>query len=288
VTTFDQDEASRRHNRPIEFIDIALPTKTYRIACGNRDLMVGSIVYKAQPAARTEIVLAQVRDGDDDGLIISLPPDHAVVRRWFQAGVPPRQTLATVWRKQERSQIIEKIWAGIVTSIAIDSTQDSPVAKLLVPASSIDTMQRYLPTISAGPSCPHILYSPECTVDPAAFTVTTTALFVDGRDVRIDMGAGHGGDWAEGGMLVDVASGEPMTITKQTDISPSTSSVATLTLQLPLPDLRAGNAIQVLAGCDKSMAICDGRYGNRQNHGGFPQMPSKNLFTPGSIGLGEL
>lgn len=284
---FLDDEASVQTSRPTELIDIVLSTgTTYRIACGNRDMLVGSVLYKATPSARANINVPQT-DGNNSGdVTIELAVDHPVVTRWLAMGVPPRQTAVTVWRKQERSGLIEKIWSGLATSLSCDS--ETNVAKFLVPARTIDTMQRSLPTITAGQTCPWVLYGPECQIDRAGFTVTTTAILVDGRDVRLDMGVGHGGDWAENGELLHVATGERMTIAKQTDIDPGVSTVATVTMQLPIPELRTTDAIQVFAGCKKSIAVCVAKFANRAHFGGFPAMPTKSLFTPGSIGTKEL
>ena len=95
--TFDQDKASKWHDRAIEYADILLSTgAAYRIATGNRDLQVGNIVYKAEPLMRTEISVPQVSGNGDGTLTLSLPVDHPIVGRWFRLGVPPRQTAVTM------------------------------------------------------------------------------------------------------------------------------------------------------------------------------------------------
>lgn len=276
-TTFDQDEASVQSSQPVEYYDIGLSTGvTYRVAAGERDLQVGSIVYTATPAARSEIAIAQTDGSGTKQLTVTLPVNHPVVKRWFQYGVPPRQTTVTLWRKQERSALSERVWGGLVTSVSCDGN----LAKLLVPARTIDTMQRTLPTISSGQSCPWTLFDPNtCKVNRTVFSVTTTAILVNGRSVRVDLGStARNGDWSESGELLHIATGERMTVAKQADVNPGTSSTADLTLEQMIPELATGAAITVYAGCKKSIAVCLSKFGNVPNFGGSPNAPTRNPF----------
>lgn len=278
---FLDDKSGATTDRPTEYCDIALSTgKTYRIASGNRDLQVGNLVYKAEPLMRTEISVPQASDSEGT-LTLSLPSDHPAVERWFMLGVPPRQTAVTLWQKQERSGEVQRIWGGLVTSVSCDGGDDDAIAKLLVPARSIDTMRRSLPTISNGRSCPHIWADTQCRIDRNNFKRETTAILVDGRTVRVDMGAGHLGDWAELGELVHVATGERMTVSKQTNLDPAHTNVADLEIELPIPELKTGDAVQIFAGCKRDLATCRDKYNNVINFGGSPRLPTRNLFLYG-------
>lgn len=283
MTTFAQDEASRQFNRPQEFYDIVLSTgPVYRIASGNRDLQIGSNVYTATASVRTDFVTPSLGNGNQD-LTLSLPVDHAVVKRWFQMGVPPRQTTVTAWRKQERSQAIERQWIGLVTSISCDGN----VAKLLIPAQIINNLQRFLPTVTTAASCPYILYDDMCQVNRDSFKITATAILVDGRDVRIDTGDSvRLGDWCVGGELVHPTSGERMTIAAQTDADPAHSNVTTLSMQMPIPDLKTGDEVFVYAGCDHSIQTCKNKFSDHHRFGGYPDAALINPFAPGGSGLG--
>jgi uncharacterized phage protein (TIGR02218 family) len=56
-----------------------------------------------------------------------------------------------------------------------------------------------------------------------------------------------------------------------------------LTLVAPMVGLTAGDAVQLYAGCDHTMAHCKDRFGNLDNFGGFPFIPVKNPFTGDAI-----
>jgi hypothetical protein len=285
MSTFDQDEASVQFNRPIEYLDIALPTETYRIACGNRDLKVGDVLYKAIPASRSPIEVPQ--PAADKQLTISLPVNHKIVRRWLQLGVPPRSVAVTVWRKQERSQVAEQIWIGVILSLAVDD--DGTIARFACQGRAVYSLNKYLPTVSALRTCPRTLYDGRCRTDRNSFKVTTTALLVNGRDVRVDLGdpSRIGNAWAELGEFVHVPTGERMSIAKQTDEDPAHTTRTVLSMQLPIPELRSGDAIEIYAGCKKDIATCRDKFANQVNFGGMPNLPIKAVFGASNFGIWE-
>jgi len=51
----------------------------------------------------------------------------------------------------------------------------------------------------------------------------------------------------------------------------------TLTLNAPMMHAVAGQSIQLLPGCDGTAEICDTKFNNFPNHGGFVAIPQKNL-----------
>jgi len=274
---FLDDEKSPHSSVASEYYDIALSTGvTYRIAAGERDIKQGEIVYTATPGARSDIVVPQLDANGGKALELTLPVNHPVVKRWFVLGAPPRQTKVTAWRRQERSGLVEQLWYGLATSISANGN----IAKLLIPAHSVDTTQRSLPTVTAGRNCPHILYDTQCRVDRVSFKVATTAIRVSGRTVHVDLGGiDKNGDWSENGELLHVATGERMTIAKQTDTAPGVEGFADLDMQLPIVELRVGDAIEIYAGCKKSVAICLAKFNNVPNYGGSPRAPTSNPFA---------
>jgi hypothetical protein len=289
MTTFLQDESSTEDNQPREYITITIGdpvVDTYRICSGNRDLVVDGLRYTAIPVARTEVSVAAAGQGKD--LTLTLPVGHAVVKRYLQLGVPPRSVNVTVKRLQVTSAVSEQLWVGRVTSLAVDGR----VAKLRIPSRATETMLRVIPTATVGVECPHILYDTMCRVSRTgshggiAHKVTTTAIVVNGREVRVDLGnVARNGTWSQNGELEHAASGERMTIRKQIDTNPGFNAVAKLELQMLIPGLKVGDTVVIYAGCPKDIDTCHTRFNNRQNHGGMPQLPiGGNPFLPGTKG----
>jgi hypothetical protein len=44
-----------------------------------------------------------------------------------------------------------------------------------------------------------------------------------------------------------------------------------------------GRAFEAFAGCDRTFATCQSKFGNSLNFGGFPWIPAKNPFAGDSI-----
>lgn len=272
MSTFAEDEASVEDSEPREGIEINTGIARYRIALGTRSVVIDGFTYNPEPAARGEVGVSA--SGDSRELIISLPMSHAVCRRYMAGGVPPRQILVNVWRKQLRSGEVEQVWSGYVTSMA----PSGHVGNFRVPSRSADTFERRLPTITAGKSCPHILFDANCRVVRADFTVTTTAATVAGRVVTVAGMGGHPDAWAEFGELIHTASGERMTVQSQDG--------NVVTMQLPIYELQAGDEVQVAAGCDHTIGTgCRDKFDNVANFGGQPDPPTTNPHVPNGFGV---
>jgi uncharacterized phage protein (TIGR02218 family) len=178
----------------------------------------------------------------------------------------------------------EQIWAGYVTSMSCNAG----VAKFRVPSRTLETMQRMLPVHTVGRTCPFILYSAgTCRVDRTAFIRTATVIYTSGKIVRVDMAASKEAPWARHGELLHLGSGERQTIALQTDLNPGFSTVADLTLALPIPELRTGDVVRVYAGCDHTVETCREKFANQRNYGGLPELPAKNPFSLNGFGIYE-
>jgi uncharacterized phage protein (TIGR02218 family) len=277
MTTFLEDEQSVEGSRPREGIELItgtgpIPT-VYRIATGTRDITIDGNLYRASPAQRGEVTITAAANGTD--LEIVLPLSHAVPQRYMQLGVPPRTIQVTVWRHQLTSGEDEVIWRGHVTSLAIEY----PRARLLVPAVFTRILRRQVPTSTVGRLCPHVLYDKQCRVVKDDFKLETTVTYVNGRTIRCV--EPYPDAFATYGEMKHVATGESVTIMNQT-----TTGVDGVerTLQLPIPGLAVGDAIEIYAGCAHSLAACRTKFDNVLNFGGFPFIKSAlgwNSITQG-------
>ncbi len=272
MSTFDEDESSVESSQPREGIEIILPAVTYRIATGTRNLVIDGRTYTASPASRGEVGISS--SGDPRSLVVSLPMSHAVCQRYMAGGVPPRQILINVWRQQVISGETEKVWSGYVTSMA----PEKHVGRFNVPSRTSETLERRLPTMTVGRACPHVLYDANCRVVRADFTVATTVATFNGRVVTV-VDALFSDDVAGSGELVHVASGERMTV--------QSKAGSDVTMQLPIWELKIGDAVEVSQGCTHLLGGtggCQQEYANEVNYGGTPDLPGNNPFTVGGLG----
>ncbi len=273
MTTFLEDEVSIEASAPREGIEFILPSETFRVATGVRDEMFGDDLYEASPGRRDEVGISM--SSDPRAMVVTLPMIHPLCRRYMVSGVPPRQIFVNVWRKQSVSGVVEKVWCGYATSLAPEGN----VGKINVPSQLGETGLRRLPTISAGKACPHVLYDDNCRVVRGDFKVTTNVTTFNGRTINVDVAPGTmDNDWATWGELVHVDSGERMTIQSQTTVVDITGTHLVIIIQAPIVELGAGDAIDIYAGCAHTIEVCDSKFSNPQNYGGFPLMPSYNPF----------
>jgi uncharacterized phage protein (TIGR02218 family) len=271
--SFIYDESGVETSRPREGIEIRInDLVVYRIATGTRDVTIGGLTFTAGPAARAELGIAAVGD-DEQALDVTLPAVHPVAQRYFAIGVPPKQILVNIWRKQTTSAAEETAWRGVVTSIA----PGEHVVRLRVLSRMSLTVARRLPTITAGRDCPHILYDDNCKVDRTSASASTTVTGINGRVVTVALSIPTA-DFFTFGEIVHSASGERMTIQSQTG--------STITMQLPIYGMAIGDAVALSPGCDHSITTCNAKYSNRDNFGGFPQLPRRNPFKNAKLGGG--
>lgn len=281
-------EASEQDSSPRELYDITHGVTIYRLTSADHDIVQNGQLYTATPMMRGEIGAPIVDDNESD-LEVTLPIDHAFVRRYLQQFVPPQKITVLLRRMYFPSGDVETVFVGEITSMSCDD--DNTEATFRVPVRSSEAAVRQLPVLSVSRACPYILYGPGCLVDRnasvggLAHKVSATVLYVNGRDVRVDLAdTDRNGIWAEGGELVvtsGTALGERMSIRSQSDLNPGFSSVADLSMQLPIPGLQVGHSVDVFAGCDHTIDGEEGcriKFDNKDNFGGFPSLPTANPF----------
>ena len=293
--TYEADEYSAEQNRPLEYYTIVHNDglTIWRHVSGPRDYydQATSKLFTAIPIARTEQKVSKT--GTPTEITLALPIDHPLAVRWTRQGVPPRTVTVTVYRRQDVSGESRQYWYGKVYSMAVEGN----VAKFRIPAHSGERLQSSVPSAVISRACPYILYDQNtCKVIRTssyglAFRVATTVIYVNGRNVRVSLAdTGRNGTWAENGELLHIASGERMTIRQQTDLNPGASAVADLTLNSQIVELNIGDDVHVFAGCDHTINGahgCGPKFANKDNYGGFPQLPTTDPFDPAGYGAGE-
>lgn len=287
-------EASEQDSQPRELIDIVHGTVTYRLTFAVRDVADGGNVYKVTTGSRGELGPSGVGAAEKE-LTLTLPIDHALPRRYLASGIPPKKITVTIRRKYFPSGDVEQIFTGEITSMGCNDDGTRAIFRVLARAGK--TLLRVIPNVTGGRTCPHPLYGTMCKVarggtnpDGIVYQTSATVLGINGREVRVDLsnvtaGNTNRANWAENGELTHTATGETMTVTDQKDQS-SSSTVTVLTLEAAIYGLQVGDAVVIQAGCDKSMTMCNGKFGNRQNFGGFNKLPTKqNIHVPQNVGI---
>jgi len=271
--SFDLDDRSVEASAPREGVEFVLPAVTYRLTPAVTDIVINGASYKAGTIQRADL-RPTTADESPGELEITMLVSHAVPQRYLQLGVPPREIMVNVYSRQASGEY-EPVWTGTVVGMRCEGH----LAKVLVSQRLSDAKPRRIPTITVGRECPHILYDGNCKINRNAFKVATTLTYVDGRSLQIASIGGHPDSWALFGELLHVASGERMTVTRQEGVI--------VEIQLPIAGMQAGDAIEIYAGCDHTLATCVDKFDNRDNYGGFPLLPKQNPFIDNGYGTVE-
>jgi uncharacterized phage protein (TIGR02218 family) len=267
---FFTEESSIESSLPREGIEFIISgVRTYRVSTGTRDLTINGFTYTAYPANREEVGV--ITSGDAKDVTVRVPLKHAVPQRYLQGGVPPKRVQVNIYRQQQASAAYELVFSGDVDSMGAEGR----VAMLRCRASVNRLMQTRLPVLTVGRSCAHILYDKNCRLDENSFKLSTTVVDVDGR--KVTMALTLPDDYATAGKIKHTASGEQMTILSQLG--------TVVTMQLAIPDLKVGDAIDVFAGCDHTIRTCRLKFNNKPNFGGYPQLITVNPFGPKNNGI---
>lgn len=295
AVTFLADEASVQDSDPRELISIEINPPyglVWHHTSGTEDLEVDDTVYRAIAIDRGELKTPVPEENAETHLF--LPIDHPLVRRYSKQGVPPDRVRVTMRRLQVRSGDVRQLWYGFAEGMEVDDA----IAKFLIPSDAMTRLKRMLPMLTARRACPHILYGEAgCLLSRAGatpddvlpFKLTTTATFVAGRDVRVDLSNVPAANtwrsgWARFGEFVHVSSGTRRSIAAQTDLNPGVSTVTELQMYERIVELKAGDTVEVYAGCDHTVDTCRDKFANQLNYGGAPALPSKNPFRTKAAG----
>lgn len=290
--SFDTTAASVQDSRPREYGAITHGSITYRFSFAEREVVVGGVVYPAIAGMRGPQAPAGV--GKPNEIILTLPINHALCRRWTLNATPPRAPECTIWRLESDGNT-DQIWSGRLISMSVND--DCTEASFNIRSRVAGRLLVVLPTVSAGRMCPYVWGDTLCGVDPNGtgptalpHKVTTTVVSINGRELRVDLSTIPAGDdlredWAANGYLKDVASGEIATILTHTDPNPGLTTFADLTLDGVIAGMTVGSSVEVYAGCPREIVTCSAKFANKQRYGGFPQLPIANPFTPQSWGV---
>lgn len=245
-------------------------TTEYLFTTSTRAVEIDGTTYPPQVAGCGNVTIHTL--ADDQAMELHVPVSHPLAQRYMAGGVPPREIFVEI--KRDESGSWGYLWRGWVTSMSVDGH----IARFVVPSEIDVAVRRRLPVLSVGKLCGHVLYNADCRADRATFTVTSTISSRDGRNVVCDVALDD--QWARGGELVHVPTGERMSIFEHQQSIDLDGPHASLTLQDAIYGMQIGDAVSITAGCPHDVETCRLRFNNVPNFGGFPEMPTVNPFKP--------
>lgn len=221
-------------------------------------------IYASRSIRRNEV--AQSSERGRNTLQLTVPRDFEIVEEFRRVPVPGAigLTLMQVHQRDFDYQFVQ-LWSGRVLSAQWDNAS----AQLSCEPTSASLERNGLRRLYSR-TCTHALYDGLCRVVPQPVSMLVsdqagTRLLLDGAALLPDEFAGG---WVEAA----ADGGRKTMIVNHTDTE--------ATLIHPV-EFEHGEAVLLYRGCDKSVAVCEGRFDNLPNYGGFPFIPDKNPFDTG-------
>jgi uncharacterized phage protein (TIGR02218 family) len=237
----------------------------------DRDLTIDGLVHRAAPGMTPSAIKRS--DGldadtmDVAGALTSdaIAEDDLLAGRWDGARV---MLFAVDW--SDADDEASRVDLGEGTIGAVDTRDGAFTAELRGPAAALAG-----PVVEVtAPECRAELGDKRCRVAMAGRR--RFARVVSVADAVVTLDTSEPSVNAYGGGLLRWFSGANGGLESAIAISTG----ATVTLRAPQPfDAEAGALVELIEGCDKSLATCAGRFANAVNFRGEPYLPGMDLLT---------
>lgn len=264
--TYQSKESSIDSGEPIELYEFVRGVETYRFNSGVEDIISGPFVYTGSPIKRTRA--RQAEDPHKDSIKITWPRGDLFARDYI-ATVFEKVTTVTIKRVHRGVSVNEfrVVWKGRVQNTDVSGEQ------ITMECESVFTSLMRLGLRSQFESvCRHALYSAQCRANMPAQRVDaevsthsyqTTITMVAGVIDIYEDGFFRGGILEYGGLRRFITRHNGNTLVLSRRFSP----------------IVIGAQVAVYPGCGKTMQICQAKFNNIDNFGGFPWIPGIDPFT---------
>lgn len=263
---FDELEAGISSSQPVRLYRFQRGLKKWGFCTADRDLEFDGVVYTAE--AISDDGIRRSGEASADMIKITLPSSLAVLAQ-FRPVPPPMEVAVTILDLQFAEMVTKVRWTGSVSGVNWTDIDRAEISCESLSASMEQTGLR----MGYGRGCPYTLYDHRCLASKAAKRVTATVTDVGTLTVTSAAFVGFVDGYFSGGFIEWVVDGD----THQRGVESHAGGV--LTLLDVVTGLSVGTEVAAYPGCNRTIDICDSRFGNRLNFGGIPALPGKSPFA---------
>ena len=267
--TFSTIENSREDGNILELYEFRFGVETTRLTSYNRDIVFQGVTWLATQISRSEVQNSTEQAINE--IKIDLPLTNPIAAKYI-LNVPGKVGSIQIFRAHADDPGEETVllFDGFISQASFDGA----LVATLSCSPSTSVFKRSGPRFNYQSLCNHILYDVRCKILEAAFQFTGTVIVESGREITVDgLFAAEGADWAVSGFVRSPAG----SFDDARLVLAQSGDVLTLLNNFAIPAI--GQSVDVFAGCDHSLAICESKFANVINYGGFPFVPIKNPFN---------
>ncbi len=265
--SFDTQEKSIADGKPVRLYLFELGgNQRWSFCTADRAITLLGITYR--PMAISDDGIRMTGEASADTLKVIAPADLAVAALW--RSVPPSDEVFLTIRDTHHglgstAADADVCWVGSIAGVRWP--QDDRCEVICESLSS--SMRRPGLRLTYQRGCPHSVYDVECRASRVLHAVQAAITGLDGASIQHNAagsGVYAGGfiEWQSNGRTerrgIDIEAGQKLTLLGGT------------------AGLAVGGLLTLYPGCDGSSTVCNGRFNNMPNYGGFRHMPGKSPF----------
>ncbi len=264
--SFAAYEALPFGGNPVELYLFSSEGKLHRYVHYDTDVTVDGYAWTAAKLNRTRFARGEGVSKAEITISASLDLPFLDL---FASGIPDSPISLTIYRVHLSDPDLEKrlVWSGQILS---RTCRDKEVfLSGSVPETELGSLglrRRY------QANCPYPLYKAGCWVNKDLYKVSTTITNISANWLTLTVPIGDGKKYSAG------------FLTYQSDTYLHKAHITQggqdrLVLARPVAWVQVGRTVSIYPGCDRTMATCASRFNNLNNFGGFPGIPTNNLFS---------
>jgi hypothetical protein len=264
--SYDDNEKSIDKGEPFEVYELLTPSGPFRYASGPQRRRVDNEWYEGATVTRSSIVISSILDSPQT-MDFNFPVNNALTKM-YMGRVTPDTLRVRVLKGHANTDYntdfsIEWVGDAVGYSVKGDWFVVETVSRLQAMISNASA-QIYMQN-----SCNNTVYDERCQANPGPNTHVTQVTAFDNLRINVQNQLFASGELNLGTMEID-RTGEIRTITS------STANV--IGVAYPFNDIKVGDSVTLIKGCDNKMSTCHVRFNNVAHYNGFRFVPVENPF----------
>lgn len=262
----DDIERSNYDAQPVVLYSFAIGPNEWHYINGEKTEVIGGVPYL--PLAITDNGEAMSGEVTADDFVITMDGSADFVTLF--RGTPPSAEI-TVLKRHWNAGETE---APVVGTYLVRSGRRSDAAGWEITCRALTaSLNRNGLRLGWGRGCPHALYDQNCAVNPNNYRVATTVASLTGTSFTAPGLTGFPANYFAGGYFE--WEWLPGVLEKRAIESSQGASIGVLGTT---DGMQLNGPIALYPGCNRTTAMCNSRFGNILNYGGYPLMPGESPF----------